>query len=161
MTESENTSASVSSPSSDESTPAPKKASRPRRKPGTAARRKATAGSKTTAARRTTSTKTTTKRKGPATRRRRRAPRATGLEAILNDLAKRANQAGAKISELSEEGTAAARRTLGKVTGKSKKTIKRVKREWDGMNKTRKVEFVVGLLAALGAATVVRKASRK
>ncbi len=158
MTESENNSTSPSSPSSDESTPAQRRASRPRRKPGTAARRKAT-GSKAPAARRTATAKST-KRKGPA-KRRRRSPRATGLEAILNDLAKRANQAGSKISELSEEGTAAARRTLGKVTGSSKKTIKRVKKEWDGMNKTRKVEFVVGLLAALGAATAVRKASRK
>jgi len=157
VTESENTSASASSPSGGESTPARKRTSRPRRKSGTAARRKTSAGGKKTSARRTTSTK----RKGPATRRRRGSPRATGLEAFLNDLAKRANQAGSKISDLSEEGTAAARRTLGKVTASSKQTIKRVKREWDRLDNTRKIEFVAGLLAAIGAATAVRKAARK
>jgi hypothetical protein len=109
------------------------------------------------ATRRATATK---RRKGPATRRR-RAPKATGLDAFLNDLAKRANKASTKISNLSEEGTAAARRTLGKVSAGSKKTISRVKREWDGMNNTRKVEFVAGLLAALAAASAVRKAPRK
>lgn len=158
MSESENTSAGASPSSGGASAPARKRASRPRRKAGTAARRKASPGAKKkTATRRTT----TTRRKGPATRRRRRSPRATGLEAFLNDLAKRANQAGSKISDLSEEGTAAARRTLGKVSAGSKKTITRVKREWDGMNNTRKLEFFAGLLAALAAAGAVRKASRK
>ncbi len=157
MTESENTSAGASSSSGGESAPARKRASRPRRKAGTAARRKTTVGSKKTMARRSTSAE---RRKGPATRRR-RSPRATGLEAFLNDLAKRANQAGSKISDLSEEGKAAARRTLGKVSARSKKTISKVKREWDGMNNTRKLEFVAGLLAALAAAGAVRKASRK
>ena len=158
MTESENTSASASSPSGGESAPARKRTSRPRRKPGTAARRKTSAGGKKTANRRAASTP---RRKGPAIRRRRRLPKATGLEAILNDLAKRANQAGSKISDLSEEGTAAARRTLGKVTASSKRTITRVKREWGRMDNTRKLEFAAGLLAALAAATAVRKAARK
>jgi hypothetical protein len=159
VTESENTSAGASSSAGEGSNPpARKRTTRPRRKAGTAARRK-TSGAKKTATRRTSST-ATKRRKGPATRRR-RAPKATGLDAFLNDLAKRANQAGAKLSDLSEEGTAAARRTLGKVSAGSKKTISRVKREWDGMNNTRKVEFVAGLLAALAAAGAVRKASRK
>ena len=157
MTESENTSAGASSSAGGGSTPARKRTTRPRRKTG--AGRKTTAGAKKTATRRKTST-ATKRRKGPATRRR-RAPKATGLDAFLNDLAKRANQAGAKLSDLSEESTAAARRTLGKVSAGSKKTISRVKREWDGMNNTRKVEFVAGLLAALAAAGAVRKATRK
>ncbi|MDQ5873639.1 MAG: hypothetical protein M3547_15700 [Acidobacteriota bacterium] len=160
MTESENTSAGASSSSGGESAPARKRASHPRRKAGTAARRKASPGTKKTATRRTTSTKRGSP-KGPATRRRRRSPKATGLEAFLNDLAKKANQAGSKISDLSEEGSAAARRTFGKVSAGSKKTISRVKREWDGMNNTRKLEFFAGLLAALAAAGAVRKASRK
>ena len=155
MSESESTSAGASS-SSGETAPARKRASRPRRKAGTAAR-KTTSGARKTATRRATTTK---RRKGPATRRR-RAPKATGLDAFLNDLAKRANQASTKISNLSEEGTAAARRTLGKVSAGSKKTISRVRKEWDGMNSTRKVEFVAGLLAALAAAGAVRKATRK
>jgi len=157
VTESENTSAGASSSAGGGSTPARKRTTRPRRKTG--AGRKTTAGAKKTATRRKTST-ATKRRKGPATRRR-RAPKATGLDAFLNDLAKRANQAGAKLSDLSEESTAAARRTLGKVSAGSKKTISRVKREWDGMNNTRKVEFVAGLLAALAAAGAVRKATRK
>ena len=156
MSESENTSAGASSSSGGQSAPARKRASRPRRKAGTAAR-KTTSGARKAATRRATATK---RRKGPATRRR-RASRATGLDAFLNDLAKRANKASTKISNLSEEGTAAARRTLGKVSAGSKKTISRVKKEWDGMNNTRKVEFVAGLLAALAAAGAVRKATRK
>lgn len=156
MNESESTSAGASSSSGGESAPARKRASRPRRKAGTAAR-KTTSGARKAATRRATTTK---RRKGPATRRR-RAPKATGLDAFLNDLAKRANKASTKISNLSEEGTAAARRTLGKVSAGSKKTISRVRKEWDGMNSTRKVEFVAGLLAALAAAGAVRKATRK
>jgi hypothetical protein len=156
VSESENNSAGASTSSGSESAPSRKRASRPRRKAGTAGRRKTTSGARKTSTRRATSTK---RRKGPATRR--RAPKATGLDAFLNDLAKRANKAGAKISNLSEESTAAARRTLGKVSAGSKKTISRVKREWDGMNNTRKVEFVAGLLAALAAASAVRKATRK
>lgn len=156
MTESEDTSATTSAASGGGSAPARKRPAKRRRKTGTASRRKATtAGKKSTA--RGAASRT---RKGAATRRR-RSPRATGLEAFLNDLAKRANRAGSKISNLSEEGSAAARRTLGKVTASSKQTIGRVKREWDRLDNTRKIEFVAGLLAALGAATAVRKASRK
>lgn len=158
MTESEDTSASASSPSGGASAPARKRTSQRRRKTGTSSRRKSTtAGAKKTAARRTASAT----RKGAATRRRRRSPKATGLEAFLNDLAKRANQAGSKLSNLSDESTAAAKRTLGKVTASSRQTIGRVKREWDRLDNTRKIEFVAGLLAALGAATAVRRASRK
>lgn len=157
MTESENTPASASSPSSGGSIPARKRTGRPRRKAGTTARRRTSAGGKKTTARR----KTSTTRKGPATRRRRRSPRPSGLEAFLNDLVKKANQAGSKISDLSEEGTAAARRTLGKVSASSKQTISRVKRDWNRLDNTRKIEFVAGLLAAIGAAAAVRKASRK
>lgn len=160
MTESENTSAGASSSAGEGSSSARKRTTRPRRKAGTAARRKTTSGAKKTTTRRKTTT-ATKRRKGPGTRSRRRAPRATGLDAFLNDLAKRANQAGAKLSDLSEEGTAAARRTIGKVSAGSKKTISRVKREWDGMNNTRKVEFVAGLLAALAAAGAVRKAASR
>lgn len=156
MTESEDTSATTSAASGGGSAPARKRPAQRRRKTGTASRRKTTtAGKKSTA--RGTASRT---RKGAATRRR-RSPRATGLEAFLNDLAKRANRAGSKISDLSEEGSAAARRTLGKVTASSKQTIGRVKREWDRLDNTRKIELVAGLLAALGAATAVRKASRK
>jgi hypothetical protein len=79
----------------------------------------------------------------------------------LNDLAKRANRAGAKIADLSEEGANAARRTLGRVNTTSRQTIARVRREWDRLDSTRKAQFVAGLLGALAAAAAVRKATRK
>ena len=156
MTESEDTSATTSAASGGASAPARKRAGQRRRKKATASRGKTTAAGRKAASRRTTSGT----RKGAATRRRRPA-RATGLEAFLNDLAKRANRAGSRLSDLSEEGSAAARRTLVKVTASSKQTISRVKREWDRLDNTRKIEFVAGLLAALGAATAVRKAAAR
>lgn len=81
---------------------------------------------------------------------------------MLDDLAKRANRAGETIAELSEEGAHAARRTLGAVTTTSRKTIERVKKEWDQMDNTRRMQFVGALLAALAAAAAgVRKATKK
>jgi hypothetical protein len=80
----------------------------------------------------------------------------------LNDLAKRANRAGETIASLSEEGATAARRTLGVVTTTSRKTIDRVKKEWDQMDNTRRVQFVGALLGALAAAAAgVRKVTKK
>jgi hypothetical protein len=79
----------------------------------------------------------------------------------LNDLAKRANRAGSTIASLSEEGADAARRTFGKVGATSRQTIARVKREWDRMDNTRRVQFVGALLGALAAAAAVRKVTRK
>jgi len=137
------------------STPLRKRAST-RRKTG-ASRRKTAAGGRKPGARTATSSRGKT-----SSRRRRRSSREAGLQSFLNDLAKRANVAGSKIAEFSEEGADAARKTIGKVSASSRQTIARVRREWDRMDSTRKAQFVAGLLGALAAAAAgVRKATRK
>lgn len=128
-----------------------KKSTGTRRK--TTTRRKSPASGRKTTSRRTSSARRTT---------RRRSSKSAGLEGLLSDLAKRAERAGTTISELSEEGANAARRGLGVVTATSRKTISRVRKEWDGMDNTRRVQFVGALLAALAAtAAGVRKATKK
>ena len=154
MTESEGTTQGGGSSTSSGSSGA----SRTRRKTtGTrrkaATRRKTPAAGRKTTSRRTSSAKRTT---------RRRSTKSAGLEGLLNDLARRAERAGTTISGLSEEGANAARRGLGVVTAASRKTITRVRKEWDAMDNTRRVQFVGALLAALGAAAAgVRKATKK
>lgn len=157
VTESEGTTQSGASSSSGGSsgssgtTRTRKKTTGTRRK--TTTRRKSPASGRKTTSRRTSSARRTT---------RRRSPKPAGLEGLLNDLAKRAERAGTTIAELSEEGANAARRGLGVVTATSRKTINRVRREWDGMDNTRRVQFVGALLAALAAAAAgVRKATKK
>ncbi|HEX9687479.1 MAG TPA: hypothetical protein VGB47_00210 [Thermoanaerobaculia bacterium] len=150
MTESEDTTQTPSS--SGGSTPTlRKKTTARRRTSGT--RRKSAASGKKSASRRTASRRTASRRRGSS--------RQTGLEALLNDLAKRANRAGSTIASLSEESADAARRTLGKVGATSRQTIARVKREWDQMDNTRRIQFVGALLGALAAAAAVRKVTRK
>ena len=157
MTESESTMESGSSTSSGGSGSKPRrKRTSARRKPG-APRRKTTAGRRKAGAR----TATTSRRK-TGSRRRRRSSKEAGLQTFLNDLAKRANVAGSRIAELSEEGADAARKTIGKVSVTSRQTIARVRREWDRLDSARKAQFVAGLLGALAAAAAgVRKATRK
>lgn len=128
---------------------------------GTRGRKTATRAKSSVAGRKTGARRASGKR---ATARRRSAKPAR-LEALLNDLAKKANRAGETIASLSEEGTTAARKTLGAVTARSKKTINQVKREWAGMDNTRRAQFVgalLGALAAAGAAAAsVRKATKR
>ena len=151
MTESEDTQggSSSSTASSGSSSGAAKK---PRRRATTGARRKtATAsGAKTAGKKAGTRRKAAGSRK-TASRRRRTSSRTVGLQAILNDLAKRANRAGSTIADLSEKGADAARGTIGKVSASSRQTITRVRKEWDKLDNTRKAQFVAGLLAALAA----------
>lgn len=132
-----------------------------RKRTGGTRRRKAVTRSKSAIGRKTVSRRASGKR---ATARRRSGKPAV-LEGLLNDLAQRANRAGETIASLSEEGATAARKTLGAVTATSKKTINRVKREWDGMDNTRRAQFVsalLGALAAAGAAAAsVRKATKR
>jgi hypothetical protein len=157
VTESESTMESSSSSSSGGSPSTPRrKRTSTRRKTG-ASRRKTTAGVRKPGDRTATSS-----RRKTSSRRRRRSSKEAGLQSFLNDLAKRANVAGSKIAELSEEGADAARKTIGKVSASSRQTIARVRREWDRMDSTRKAQFVAGLLGALAAAAAgVRKATRK
>ena len=155
MTESEGTMESGSSSPSGGSASTPRrKRATTRRKTG-APRRKTAAGGRKPGAR----TATSSRRKASS---RRRSSKEAGLQTFLNDLAKRANVAGSKIAEISEEGADAARKTIGKVGASSRQTIARVRREWDRMDSTRKAQFVAGLLGALAAAAAgVRKATRK
>ena len=156
MTESEGTMESGSSSSGGSASPPRRKRASTRRKTG-ASRRKTAAGGRKPGARTATSSRGKT-----SSRRRRRSSREAGLQSFLNDLAKRANVAGSKIAEFSEEGADAARKTIGKVSASSRQTIARVRREWDRMDSTRKAQFVAGLLGALAAAAAgVRKATRK
>jgi hypothetical protein len=156
VTESEGTMESGSSSSSGSASTPRRKRTSTRRKTG-ASRRKTAAGGRKPGARTATSSGRKT-----SSRRRRRSSREAGLQSFLNDLAKRANVAGSKIAEFSEEGADAARKTIGKVSASSRQTIARVRREWDRMDSTRKAQFVAGLLGALAAAAAgVRKATRK
>ena len=156
MTESEGTMESGSSSSVGSASTPRRKRTSTRRKTG-ASRRKTSAGGRKPGARTATSSRGKT-----SSRRRRRSSREAGLQSFLNDLAKRANVAGSKIAEFSEEGADAARKTIGKVSASSRQTIARVRREWDRMDSTRKAQFVAGLLGALAAAAAgVRKATRK
>ena len=163
MTESEDTRSESPSGGSASSSAGPatktrRRSTGARRKPATAgaARRKTTARKKTaTGARRTTARKT-------APRRRRRTAKSVGLQSFLNDLAARANRAGSTIADLSEKGAVAARGTIDKASTSPRKTIAKVRKEWDRLDNTRKAQFVAGLLAALAAtAAGVAKASRK
>lgn len=164
MTESEGT-GTASSASSSGSSGASRSAGGSRKRATTTRRRKTSTSRKTSAtgaaaakprARRTTSRRRTS---------RRGSSKPVGLQGLLNDLALRANRAGETIAALSAEGTTAARRTIGTVAQGSRKTIARVRREWDQMDSTKRVEFVGALLAALAAAGAaaagVRKASKK
>ena len=125
MTESEGTMESGSSSSGGSASPPRRKRASTRRKTG-ASRRKTAAGGRKPGARTATSSRGKT-----SSRRRRRSSREAGLQSFLNDLAKRANVAGSRIAELSEEGADAARKTIGKVSVTSRQTIARVRREWD------------------------------
>ncbi len=165
MTESEDTQggSSSSSASSGSSSGAAKK---PRRRAPTGTRRKTAtvSGAKSTRKKAGTGTrrKSTGGARKTATRRRRTSSRTVKLQAILNDLAKRANRAGSTIADLSEKGADAARGTIGKVSTSSRQTIARVRKEWDKLDNTRKAQFVAGLLGALAAtaAGVARSRSK-
>ena len=157
MTESEGTMESGSSSSSSGSASTPRRKRTSTRRKAGASRGKTTAGVGKPGARTATSS-----RRKTSSRRRRRSSKEFGLQSFLNDLAKRANMAGSKIAEFSEEGADAARKTIGKFSASSRQTITRVRREWDRMDSTRKAQFVAGLLGALAAAAAgVRKATRK
>jgi hypothetical protein len=66
----------------------------------------------------------------------------------------RAHAAGVKLARLSRDGAITARRKLDDVKGLSKKTAKRLSRDWKAMSTKRRVQLVATLVAALGAAAV-------
>jgi hypothetical protein len=79
-------------------------------------------------------------------------------------LGSRAQEARAKLVRLSRDGAITARRKLDEVKGLSKKTARRLQRDWKEMSTRRRVQLVATLVAALGAAAalpIVRKNLRK
>jgi len=85
----------------------------------------------------------------------------SALDNLVQGLAKKASEARVRVADFSEEQAAAARRAAGKVAAASKKTIERVRKEWNGMDNARKVAFVAALLGALAAASGSLVASKK
>ena len=69
-------------------------------------------------------------------------------------VAGRASAAGARIARLSKNSASSARRALESVQGLSKKTAKRLSRDWQKMDSRRRVQLVATLVAALGAAAL-------
>jgi hypothetical protein len=67
----------------------------------------------------------------------------------------RAQEARAKLVRLSRDGAITARRKLNDVKGLSKKTARRLQRDWKEMSTKRRVQLVATLVAALGAAAAV------
>ena len=67
----------------------------------------------------------------------------------------RAQAAGTKLARLSRDGAITARRKFEDVKGLSKKTAKRLGRDWKAMSTKRRVQLVATLVAALGAAAAV------
>ena len=67
----------------------------------------------------------------------------------------RAQATRAKLARLSRDGAITARRKLDDVKGLSKKTAKRLARDWKDMSTKRRVQLVATLVAALGAAAAV------
>jgi hypothetical protein len=70
-------------------------------------------------------------------------------------VAGRAQAAGAKLARLSRNGAISAKRKLDDVKGLSKKTARRLARDWKSMSTKRRVQLVATLVAALGAAAAV------
>jgi len=119
------------------------------------------------------------KRRAPAGRkrsprrpsaRRKRAPRRSGagsttksLAALLEGWAAKAAIAGKSLKTLSGQGTDAARQAFLGAGEASKKTIKRLTKEWERMDAKRRTQFVAALLAALAAASapVVRNRMKR
>lgn len=69
-------------------------------------------------------------------------------------VAGRASAAGARIARISRSSASSARRALENVKGLSKKTAKRLSRDWQKMDGRRRVQLVATLVAALGAAAL-------
>lgn len=87
--------------------------------------------------------------------------RKDALDKLVQGLAKKALDARGRVVNFSQEQAGAARRAAGKVAASSKKTIARVRKEWNGMDSARKATFVAALLGALAAASGSIAASRK
>lgn len=77
-----------------------------------------------------------------------------GPDLWTNLVAGRALAAGAGIAKLSKSSATSARRAIESVKGLSKKTARRLSRDWQKMGGRRRVQLVATLVAALGAAAL-------
>lgn len=102
-----------------------------------------------------------TSRKTVRKGRKRASKQKNALDKLVRGLSKTASAARGRVVDFSEEQAGAAKRAAGKVAASSKKTIARVKKEWNGMDNTRKATFVAALLGALAAASGSIAAGRK
>jgi hypothetical protein len=110
------------------------------------------------ARRRAPAKRRTSARKAPARRKaaprpRSRASKATRLTALLDGLASTATAAGRGVKTLSGQGSDAARRAMKDAGAASRKTFKRLTKEWESMDNAHRAKFVAALLAALAAAS--------
>jgi hypothetical protein len=97
------------------------------------------------------------------TRARRSRTRSETLERLLARFSAEASRAGRRIASLSEEGVVGARKTWGKASSVSRKTVDRLAQQWKKMDSRKRVQVVTALLAAFAAASapIVRKTLKK
>ena len=90
---------------------------------------------------------------------------AAEVDTLLGTLADKVGDVRGTISSLSDEGAAAARRSLDAVVKETRKGVKQLDKKWQKMSTQQKVAVVGGLLAVLAAAaatpTVVKKIRSK
>ena len=112
------------------------------------------------AAARKSARKPAAKRKTPATAASRQA---RALRAMLSEVSRSANRAGSKIAAVSQRGSAATKKALGKAGKATRRAVQSSVREWKKLDTPRKIEFVATLLSALAAASgaVARERGRK
>jgi hypothetical protein len=80
---------------------------------------------------------------------------------MLSQVSKSANRAGSKIGVLSQQGSAAAKKTLGSASKATRGAIQGSVKEWKKLDTPRKIEFVATLLSALAAASGAVARGRK
>lgn len=88
---------------------------------------------------------------------------AKALRAMLTEVSRSANRAGAKIAAISRQGGAAAKKAFGTAGKATRRAVQGSVKEWKKLDTPRKVEFVATLLSALAAAsgTVARARKKK
>ena len=89
----------------------------------------------------------------PAPARRSPPPSREGLEKMLASFSESVSRAGASVSSVSSDGVRAAKRAWNRAGVASKGTVKRVLREWKGLDPKRRASYVAALVGALAAAS--------
>ncbi len=106
-------------------------------------------------------------RKGASRRktgtRKKTAGRTMSFESVIESITGSVGVARAAIAEASGQGAAAVSRALGTASASSRHTIKRLAREWKGMDPRKKARILAALLGAAAAASapLVRKRFKK